>query len=258
MISPMDHWPVNRSGTELTLTEQVMVYVRDAVHSGEMPCNTWYSVYQLSEQLGVSRSPVRDALLRLEEAGLVRFTKNRGFQIVATHPEDVAEIFALRLSIEAPAAYRAARLLSHDPESLASFRATSTALLQSLTDSATTEDTEEFFRLDSELHRLIMLTGKSAKGYRFVEQLRSHTRILGPSTAGTSRSLENILNEHLPIIEAILDGHAIAAQQAMAAHISTTGQLLLRQALRRAEHPDPDAQVPLIWKTYVDGCSFAG
>ncbi|MCF4006167.1 GntR family transcriptional regulator [Corynebacterium uropygiale] len=254
----MDHWPVNRSGTELTLTEKVMVYVRDAVHSGAMPCDTWYSVYQLSEQLGVSRSPVRDALLRLEEAGLVRFTKNRGFQIVPTHPEDVAEIFALRLGIEAPAAFRAARLLAADAEALDAFRTATQTLLEDLDAAASADDTELFFRLDTELHRLIVLTGRSERGWRFVEQLRTHTRILGPSTAGTSRSLEDIRREHLPVIEAILAGDAPGARQAMAAHVENTGRLLLRQALRRAGHPDPDSAVPAIWNAYVCGFSAEG
>ena len=55
--------------TPSTLTEQVMDTVRDKIVDGSMSPDTWYSVYQLSAELGVSRSPVRDALLRLPRGG---------------------------------------------------------------------------------------------------------------------------------------------------------------------------------------------
>ena len=106
----MSDMPTKRVAPARSLTDQVMDFVRESTLDKTMVTGEWYSVYQVSDQLGISRSPVRDALLRLEEAGLIRFTRNRGFQIVETKPSDVAEIFALRLGIEPAAAYRAAQL----------------------------------------------------------------------------------------------------------------------------------------------------
>lgn len=228
---------------ERSLTEQVMDYVRDATLDKTMVTGEWYSVYQLSEQLGISRSPVRDALLRLEEAGLIQFTRNRGFQIVKTKPSDVAEIFALRLGIEPPAAYRAA-LLRTDEQLHAAHET-----VDRMTASMNKQDEEEFFVHDRILHEQIMIMGQSQRGAGLVEKLRGHTRILGASTAGSKRTLADILREHEPILEAISRGSAEIARASMREHLQVTGRLLLEQAVEKAGEGDVD----VIWEQHTAG-----
>ncbi|MGW0201118.1 GntR family transcriptional regulator [Nonomuraea sp. NPDC003201] len=92
-----------------SLAEQVISEVRRAVHTGAMVPGRLYSVYQVAEQLNVSRSPVREAMLRLAEAGLVQVERNRGFRVVLPHPREIVEIFGVRLALELPAARRADR-----------------------------------------------------------------------------------------------------------------------------------------------------
>lgn len=220
-----------------SLTEQVMDHVRNAVIAGDMPPGSWHSVYQLSEQLGISRSPVRDGLLRLEEAGLVKFSRNKGFCIVETTANDVAEIFAIRLGIEPAAAYRAA--LHRTDSQLQN----ADALVAAMSECALHNDEEEFFAHDRSLHRLIMTMGDAPRGADLVEQLRVHTRILGASTAGTSRSLQDILDEHQPVLNAIRRGSADIARASMREHLAITGNLLLKQAMPGAE----DADVEQLW-----------
>jgi DNA-binding GntR family transcriptional regulator len=226
-----------------SLTNQVMDHVREAVISGEMPAGSWHSVYQLSEQLGISRSPVRDGLLRLEEAGLVKFSPNKGFCIVETTANDVAEIFGIRLGIEPAAAYRAA--LHRTAEDLA---AIDKAVAQ-MTDAAQRGEVDEFFTADRALHRRIMLAGSATRGADIVDQLRVHTRILGPSTAGTSRSLQDILNEHQPVVDAIRRGSGEVARATMREHITITGNLLLSQAMPGA----PLDEIEDVWSRLTAG-----
>lgn len=226
-----------------SLTEQVMDHVRNAVIAGDMPPGSWHSVYQLSEQLGISRSPVRDGLLRLEEAGLVKFSRNKGFCIVETTANDVAEIFAIRLGIEPAAAYRAA--LHRTDSQLQN----ADALVAAMSECALHNDEEEFFAHDRSLHRLIMTMGDAPRGADLVEQLRVHTRILGPTTAGTSRSLQDILDEHRPVLDAIRRGSGVEARDRMRSHIEITGHLLLTQAM-----PDADAaEVRRVWQQRTEG-----
>jgi len=92
-----------------SISENVLETVRTAGHDGVLTPGHLYSVYQLSEALGVSRSPVREALLRLAEVGLVRFERNRGFRILLPSPHEIAEMFAIRLALELPAVRRVAR-----------------------------------------------------------------------------------------------------------------------------------------------------
>ena len=209
-----------------TLTEQVMDYVRSAVISGELKTDTLYSVYQLADRLKISRSPVRDGLLRLEEAGLVEFARNRGFRIIPTQPKDVAEIFSLRLALEVPAAFRAAQACT--PQIAARLN----DIVAGLARCAEADLTEEFFDLDQQLHDFILEVAQSNRGRNIVNRLRVATRLLGVSTAGKQRTLGDIMAEHEPIITAISSGNAPAAALAMRQHLVATGKLLLVQAVQ--------------------------
>lgn len=226
-----------------SLTERVMDYVREAVITGDMPPGSWHSVYQLSEQLSISRSPVRDALLRLEEAGLVKFARNKGFCIVETTAGDVAEIFGIRMGIEPAAAYRAA-LHRTDAQLQDADR-----LVAAMADCARRGDEEEFFSHDRALHRLIMTMGDAHRGADLVDRLRVHTRILGASTAGTSRSLQDILDEHQPVLDAVRRGSADIARVMMREHLVITGNLLLKQAMGGAD----EAEVEQLWTRWTAG-----
>ena len=89
------------------LTDWVVEHIRAALRTRAMVPGATYSGYQLAADLGISRSPVRDGLLRLAATGLIEFTPNRGFRIIQPTETDIAEIYALRIAIEVPAARRA-------------------------------------------------------------------------------------------------------------------------------------------------------
>src|SRR5688500_5550260 len=91
-----------------SLAGAVAQSVRDGVAAGELVPEQTYSVYQLASLLGVSRSPVREGLLRLAEAGLVEIIRNRGFRVLPPRAHDIEEIVGIRLALEPPAARVAA------------------------------------------------------------------------------------------------------------------------------------------------------
>lgn len=234
-----------------TMATQVMNHVRDAIQAGEMSTDEWYSVYKIAEELGVSRSPVREGLLRLEEAGVIEFVRNRGFKVIQPEPADVAEIFALRLAIEPAAAARAARHI--DADGIGKLK----EMLAAMAASMNAGDEQTFFHWDQQLHDAIMLAGNARRARVILETLRTHTRLLSDSTVREYRSLAQVYSEHLPIVDALEHGLADAAREHMAAHITATGQLLLKQNIRRVR-PDLDnnsaelsALVNEIWEKHV-------
>lgn len=89
-----------------SLTEQVTTMIRAAIVAGEMEPGQHYSAIGISEKLGVSRTPVREALQLLEKEGIVTVAKNRGVRVNQISLEDIVEVFQLRLAIEPPAAAR--------------------------------------------------------------------------------------------------------------------------------------------------------
>lgn len=229
-----------------SLTQEVMEYVRQSVLDQSMRPGEWYSVYQLAEVLSISRTPVRDGLLRLEEAGLIEFVRNRGFRISRTTPADVAEIFSMRIALEVPAARRAGRLKKDEVEELDRARS-------AMEEAAGHGDSEVFFFHDRALHSAILTAGGARRALEVVERLRSVTQLLGASTAVSQRSLAEILREHDPIINAIRAGDSEAAAEAMLNHLARTGRLLVEQAiLRTGSGDDPN----YLWDKFAEGYTY--
>jgi DNA-binding GntR family transcriptional regulator len=211
-----------------SLADQAVAAIRAAVRDGTLQAGQLYSAYQIASYLGVSRSPVREALMRLAEAGMVAFERNRGFRIVLPGAADIAEVFQLRLLLEVPATRRTAMLR---PAELATLLVAGLGPeLAQMRAAAADRDEALFMRHDQRLHRLIMEAAGNSRLTALVDNLRDTTRTLGASTADRSRDLNDIAAEHVPIVDAIAAGDAAAAGAAMAYHLSHTGTLLIAQA----------------------------
>lgn len=98
-----------------TLSEQIFNIVREQIVSGKLPVDQPIRQDALANELGVSKIPLREALARLEQEGLLVSQANRGFFVRAMSAEEAEEIFALRLSIE-PEAVAAASRCATDEE----------------------------------------------------------------------------------------------------------------------------------------------
>lgn len=218
--------------------EAVVAAVRQAIDDGTMKPDVRYSVYQLAESLGVSRTPVREALMRLEEVGLIEFQARQGFRILLPRADDIADIFAVRLALELPAVRRVAELGA--PEALIRQRELMRA-------AAAAGDEPLFMQHDHRLHDLILELAGNERSRRIVRGLRETTRLLGASTAEQTRTLVDIDAEHEPVIDAICAGRPDEAVEAMRAHLVYTAKLLVGQALN-AEHGHVDpAEVDAVW-----------
>ncbi|GCE42026.1 putative transcription regulator [Rhodococcus wratislaviensis] len=222
--------------------EQAIAAVRAAIDDGRMKPGVKYSVYQLAEGLGISRTPVRDALLRLEEVGLIKFEARQGFRILLPQPKEIAEIFAVRLALELPAVRKAAT--ASDP-------ALSDALLRQqrlMREAAAVGDEHQFAHHDLGLHDLILDAADNSRARAIVKTLRETTRLLGANTADKTRTLTDIDDEHTPVIDAIIAGQPDEAEAAMQRHLENTGRLLVAQALRTEAS---DRSVDEIWSAVV-------
>ncbi|MDY7085663.1 MAG: GntR family transcriptional regulator [Actinomycetota bacterium] len=206
-----------------SLADGVAQAVRDGVASGQLVPDETYSVYQLAELLGVSRSPVREGMLRLAEAGLVEIRRNRGFRVLPPRAHDVEEIVEIRLALEPAAAAKAA--LSGTPEQHAALR----QALAAMASAVTAGDEAAFWPADRALHDLLLRTAGNNRAAAVVAQLRSTTALLGPPTTASGRTLAEIHAEHEPVITAVLRRDAPAAETAMRAHLEATGRLLINR-----------------------------
>jgi DNA-binding GntR family transcriptional regulator len=225
-----------------SLTDQAVGAIRDAVRAGTLVPGELYSVYRLADDLGISRSPVREALLRLAETGIVRFERNRGFRIVPPDPRDLAEIFAVRLALEIPPPAPAAA--SADATLSGALRAELAAMNKAV--AAGSEP--DFMVHDQRLHRLILDAAGNRRARDVIENLRDAIRLVAASTIGTSRTLDEVHAEHTPIVDSIEAGDPGAAADAMKQHLIRTGRLLLQAAVQ-AEGRTTDADH--LWDHFV-------
>jgi DNA-binding GntR family transcriptional regulator len=229
----------------LSLTERTIDALREAIRNGSLKPGELYSVYQIAEDLGVSRSPVREALLRLAETGMVRFERNKGFRVVIPGPKALAEMIAVRIALEVPAARRAAIVAqASDDRGLI-------AECNAMKEAAATQNELLFMVHDQRLHAIILELAGNSYVQRIIENLRDATRLVGASTIKGTRTLDEVFGEHLPIVTAIAAGDGDAAALAMDEHLKVTGRNLLRDAVSRpdaGEHTD-DAE---LWARFID------
>jgi DNA-binding GntR family transcriptional regulator len=206
-----------------SVNAQVLASLRAAVITGELAPGSLHSVQNLATQLGVSRTPVREALIKLAQQGMVRFERNRGVRILLTSLHDLEEVFALRLLLEPPAVRRAVVRL--DGNQKRELRRT----FAHMEKAAKADDEFTMFDHDRRFHRVLLEASGNARLAAFVDGLRDMVLRRGVSTARESRSLDDIVAEHRAILVLIEAGDAEGAAQAMREHVRHTAELLIAQ-----------------------------
>ncbi|NDL59336.1 GntR family transcriptional regulator [Phytoactinopolyspora mesophila] len=221
---------------------KILEELRTAIVNGELVPRRLYSVQELAERLGVSRTPVREALIQLAALGMVRFERNRGVRILQTSLHDLEEVFAVRLLLEVPATFRA--VSQRAPEFVRDLR----AQLDAMRAAADEHDENEFMAADRRFHEIINEASGNVRLARYVDSLRDMVLLRGTSTVDRSRSLHDILVEHEHVFELVEAGKAEEAAEAMRSHLLNTARLLIGQ--EAAERGDPVPQVSLEWTRY--------
>jgi DNA-binding GntR family transcriptional regulator len=201
-----------------TLHAQAYEHIRAAIIAGEIEPGQLYSVNQFAAIFGVSRTPVREALLVLERQGILRMDRNRGFRVLTVSRSDLAEIIDLRRLLEIPAMEQLAAMDPAPSEALLEAR----RIYADLQQAADSDDLLEFLALDRRFH--LALTGALGNGRltRLVDELRDHMQLPGLRRITELRQLHGIGLEHLTLLAAIESGDATQAGAVMRAHLDHT------------------------------------
>ncbi|WP_313405619.1 GntR family transcriptional regulator [Aeromicrobium sp.] len=206
-----------------TATDRVFALLRERIVGGDLAAGSQHSIYRLAEQLEVSRTPVREAVLRLADLGLVEIERNRGVRVRSVTAADVREVFELRLLLEVPAAAGAA--VKADDTA----RAALASNVEAMRAHARTGSEADFTAVDRDFHALVAAAMRNPRLEAEVARLRDSIQARGVSTFGRSRPLSEVAGEHAPIADAILRAEPAEAAAAMAGHLERTATLLMRQ-----------------------------
>lgn len=189
------------------LSDDVYDALKESILSGRMPAASKINLEDIRRETGVSNTPIRQALSRLEAEGLVVKEAYRGFAVA--EPPDAArldEIFEVRLLLEPAAA------------ALATQRGTKEQLrsLREYTEKALREPHEEIL-LDGSFHHVIVEAAHNSQLTEAIEHIWG--RRIAYNIYGAGDNAEQTWAEHVTILEALEAGDAEGASQAMRQHI---------------------------------------
>ena len=210
----------------ITRSDQAHRIIVDAISSGALSPDQLVSIQRLADQLGVSRTPVREALLQLVRQGIMQPVSNRGFRVVATTSEDLHDIFEMRMWVEVPAVRLAVERAR--PDDIKRVRVAYDAMLRN----AKANNESQMWKFDRAFHLALMLASGNRLAALYIEGLRDHVMRRGRLTLGV-RSMVEIAEDHFPIVVAVESGSGADAASAMTAHLAHTSALLIDPAHAR-------------------------
>lgn len=204
--------------TSNALRHAVVVRLMASIFEGTLPAGTRLIIRKMAEQMGVSATPIREALVELEGIGLVQFSHNRGAVVKPFGPQQLREIYHLRRVLESEAARCACGQIPRDD--LKSLQHEMRQLLDADTEAA--EWSQTAMVTDRKLHDL---TAKHCGNARLVDEInRYHTLLqtIREIIGNRRRAQQMALKEHMPIISALLAGDPEKVAAAMVRHINST------------------------------------
>ncbi|MFI7103798.1 GntR family transcriptional regulator [Streptomyces sp. NPDC050161] len=207
-----------RTGTAPTkqppAAERVYTHVKDAVLQRRYEGGMLLTEGELAEAVGVSRTPVREALLRLEVEGLIKLYPKKGALVLPVSAQEIADVVETRLLVEKHAAAKAV------PASKA-LLAELAEHLETMQEQAAAGDLAAVSVADRCFHAALVRSAGNQILDRLYEQLRDRQLRMGVAVmhAHPDRIAKNI-TEHAEILDALRAGDAEAATGALHRHVS--------------------------------------
>ncbi len=205
-----------------TYVDDVILAIRAAVLKGDFTPGRRLSEPELARQLGVSRTPVREALRSLEREGLVQRTPGRGIAVVKITPEDVDEIYTIKSVLEGVAVRLACQRAS-DKEIERLYRFTDD--MQAL---AEKDDIGAYAAVSREFHAALIRAARSrrlSEVYRIVDAPIQRLRVFALAQPGRPRAS---VREHRAILDAIARRDPEAAETLIRAHVGGAGTMVVK------------------------------
>lgn len=199
-----------------SLRDQVLDLVRQSLVSGEIRPGDIYSAAALAGRLGVSSSPVREAMLTLVNEGLMEPVRNRGYRVVPMSEHDLDEVYAMRLLLEVPGTLRAAE--NAKPDDVAALRKVADDIVRA----AQAADVVAFLDADRRFHLGLLRLCGNRRLVDTVLSLRDQTRLYGLDALAEHGLLDRSAHEHHDMLDAVAAGDAERLEETVRHHLRHT------------------------------------
>jgi DNA-binding GntR family transcriptional regulator len=201
-------------GGRRNLRDEALSTLQAAIVAGQLRPGVVYSAPTLAGQLGMSATPVREAMLELVREGLVETVPNKGFRVVELSDTELDELTEIRLLVEVPSVGRvAARGVS------VSEQAALRRYAGEIERAARRRDLIAHNRADLEFHTaLVALLGNHALT-DLVRSLRTRSRLYGQAALAAADALAPSSHEHVDLLDLVVAGDRRGAEKLMRQHI---------------------------------------
>ena len=198
-------------------------YVKRQVLTGGFPGGELISEGEVAAALGMSRTPVREAFLRLEAEGLLRLYPQRGALVVPVSSEEARAVIEARLVLEQ---FAAAKVIGRGPAAWASVSERLSAQLERQRDAAAKSEWEEFSDADRAFHDVILQESGNGIVAGFYSSLRDRQMRMNRELVMHEERIATILEEHRLIVEAMRDGDLERTEEIVRTHLVSTMRTL--------------------------------
>ncbi len=203
--------PVLSLETHQSLRERIVARLRAAIIAGDLPPKTRLMEPELARRLGVSRTPLREAIRHLEVEGLVTAVPRVGTFVSEVRPRDVEDTYAIRAVLEGLAARQAAG--NPDPAKTGTLRAIVAEMARK------TADYRVYHEAAGRFHEAIFALSGNQRLQAMYQSLTHQVARFRTLSLAMDRRPEVSLREHRQIASAILGGRGPEAERLMRAHI---------------------------------------
>ncbi len=221
----MNSTPLISTGKPLALTDWAFESIKDSILNLTLPPGVQLQVEQLATQMGISRTPVREALLRLERDGFVQVLPRVGFFVTGIDPKDLEELYELRELLESRAVRDAVPRLSD--EELAHLN----QLVEYSKVAIEEQDTEKFLETEIAFHTFLTDHSQNRRLIAIIESFRDLTYRWRKLAITSFQDVRVSYDEHCQINAAVQQKNASLASQLMGEHIRAA-QLRISQIIQ--------------------------
>jgi DNA-binding GntR family transcriptional regulator len=216
------------------LSEDVARYVRRRIFNGAYRAGEYLRLDQLAGELGISATPVREALLNLRAEGLLVQQPRRGFMVLAVTARDIADVANVQAFIGGELAARAAENITD--EQLGALR----VIQDDLEQAYEKDDLEHTVRLNHDFHRAINVAADSPKLTQFMSSITRYApESVFPKVSGWPKQS---VRDHRKLIAAFERRDANRARMAMAEHFTIGVEPLTDHLIERGVITDGESQ----------------
>ena len=211
--------------------DRALDYVKSQVLTGAFPGGELISEGEVAAALGMSRTPVREAFLRLEAEGLLRLYPQRGALVVPVSSEEARAVIEARRLLEE---FAVGKVIGRGRAVRAAVFERLSGQLQRQHDAAAEPDWQEFLEADRTFHNITLDESGNRILSDFYSSLRDRQmRMTGESVIRDGQRMMTIMDEHRSIAEALRDGDLQQARKAVQNHLAST----VRALNLAVEHP---------------------